>query len=142
MPELFLPSIQHMSNPVLFDLRPPPLALIDTTLTQLRLFMDWLQNHPVLRCHDLVLSFVRSTADLQRSMIRDCSFSRRRLLLEKISSDLPLQPMMNSKQEEYFIKYAQELFMPLKEHYLAMLVSIRKLVHTGQGQYIISMRRN
>jgi hypothetical protein len=40
---------------------------------------------------------------------------------------------MTSKQEEYFIKYAEEMMVPLKEHYMNVLVSSRRLVHTSQG---------
>ncbi|KAL9542421.1 hypothetical protein MBANPS3_008628 [Mucor bainieri] len=132
MPELFLPTFSQLTNPSTMDLRPPPLAWIDATLTKLQSFMDWLQYHPVLKHHDLVMSFVRSSCDLQKSVIRDNSFSRRKLMLEKIK-DIPLTTtsMMSSKDEEYFLTYAQEIMMPLKERYLDMALRGRHLQHTG-----------
>ncbi|GAN02318.1 hypothetical protein MAM1_0020d01761 [Mucor ambiguus] len=132
MPELFLPTFSQFTDPSTMDLRPPPLAWIDDTLTKLQSFMDWLQYHPILKHHDLVMSFVRSSCDLQKSVIRDNSFSRRKLMLEKIK-DIPLTAtsMMSSKDEEYFLTYAQEIMMPLKEHYLNMVLEGRHLQHTG-----------
>lgn len=136
MPELFLPTFHQMINPVTVDLKPPPLAWIDITLTRLQSFMDWLQYHPVLRYHDLVISFIRSSAELQRSMIRDNSFSRRKLLLEKIS-DLPLpNSVMTSKDEEYFLAYAQDMMRPLKEHFLNILMTGRNMLCCNQGMFI------
>ncbi|CEP18524.1 hypothetical protein [Parasitella parasitica] len=139
MPELFLPTFSQLCNPSKIDLHPPPLILLDVTLTRLQSFMDWLQNHPILRHHDLVMSFVRSSCDLQKSVIRDNSFSRRKLMLEKIR-DMPLgtaSSMMSSKDEEYFFKYAQETIMPLKEHYLNVVLTGRNLQQTG-----IELERN
>lgn len=134
MPELFLPTFSQLTDPSDMDLRPPPAAWIDATLTKLQSFMDWLQYHPTLKHHDLVMSFVRSSCALQQSVIRDNSFSRRKLMLEKIK-DIPLTAtsMVSSKDEEYFLTYAQEIMMPLKEHYLNMVLKARHLQHTGQG---------
>ena len=55
-------------------------------------------------------------------------------MLEKIK-DIPLTTtsMVSSKDEEYFLTYAQEIMMPLKEHYLNMVLKGRHLQHTGQG---------
>ncbi|KAF1799091.1 hypothetical protein FB192DRAFT_1476086 [Mucor lusitanicus] len=133
MPELFLPTFSQLTDPSDMDLRPPPAAWIDATLTKLQSFMDWLQYHPTLKHHDLVMSFVRSSCALQQSVIRDNSFSRRKLMLEKIK-DIPLTAtsMVSSKDEEYFLTYAQEIMMPLKEHYLNMVLKARHLQHTGQ----------
>ncbi|KAL7333573.1 hypothetical protein PS15p_202461 [Mucor circinelloides] len=132
MPELFLPTFSQLSNPSTMDLRPPPLALIDATLATLQSFMDWLQYHPILKHHDLVMSFVRSSCDLQKSVIRDNSFSRRKLMLEKIKDvALATTSMMSSKDEEYFLTYAQEIMMPLKEHYLNIVLKGRHLQHAG-----------
>ena len=136
MPELFLPIFNQLSDPNSIDLLPPPLVLMDATLIKLQSFMEWLQYHPILKYHDLVISFVRSSCDLQKSVIRDNSFSRRKLMLEKIK-DIPLanSNMMSSKDEEYFLKYAQEIMMPLKEHYLNVVLTGRKLKHAGSGIY-------
>ncbi|KAI8637158.1 hypothetical protein BD408DRAFT_396143 [Parasitella parasitica] len=132
MPELFLPTFSQLYNPSNIDLHPPPLVLLDVTLTRLQSFMDWLQYHPILRNHDLVMMFVRSSCDLQKSVIRDNSFSRRKLMLEKIK-DIPLgtASMMSSKEEEYFFKYAQETIMPLKEHFLNVVLTGRNLQRAG-----------
>ncbi|KAK4516021.1 uncharacterized protein ATC70_010982 [Mucor velutinosus] len=132
MPELFLPTFSQLTDPSTMDLRPPPLAWIDATLTKLQSFMDWLQYHPLLKHHDLVMSFVRSSCDLQKSVIRDNSFSRRKLMLEKIK-DIPLTTtsMVSSKDEEYFLTYAQEIMMPLKELYLNVVLKGRQLQHIG-----------
>lgn len=113
-------------------------------MVQLQSFMNWLLYHPVLRYHDLVISFVRSSSDLQCSLIRDCSFSRRKLLLEKINNDISLLTSMTitSQQEEHFIKYAEEIMMPLKGLYLSVLVSSRKLVQTGQGNVTCFFNRD
>lgn len=57
-------------------------------------------------------------------------------MLEKIK-DIPLanSSMMSSKDEEYFLKYAQEIMMPLKEHYLNVVLAGRRLKHAGSGIY-------
>lgn len=133
MPELFLPAFQQMKNPLDVDMKPPPLAWVNMTLNRFQSFMEWLQYHPVLRYHDLVISFVRSSAELQRSMIRDNSFSRRKLLLEKMS-DLPLPNSVTSiKDEEYFLTYAREMMKPLKDGLLDFLLAGRKMIYSGQG---------
>ncbi|KAG2205104.1 hypothetical protein INT47_002198 [Mucor saturninus] len=130
MPETFLPTFQNLQDPLLIDLKPPPLAWIDLTMTRLQSFMDWLQYHPVLRYHDLVISFVRSMSDLQPTLIRDNSFSRRKLLLEKIS-DLPLpHSVTNTLDEEYFLTYAQEMMIPLKSGFLHLLTTARRIMDT------------
>lgn len=135
MPEIFLPTFEHVSDPLLIDFKPPPLPWIDLTLHNLQSFMTWLQYHPVLRYHDLVISFVRSSSDLQRSVICDNSFSRRKLLLEKIS-DAPLpNSVMSSKEEEYFLLFAQETMAPLKKHYLKVLMTGRSMVNSAQGMF-------
>lgn len=135
MPELFLPAFQQMKNPLDVDLKPPPLAWVNMTLNRFQSFMNWLQYHPVLRYHDLVISFVRSSAELQRSMIRDNSFSRRKLLLEKMS-DLPLPNSVTSiKDEEYFLTYAREMMKPLKDGLLNFLLAGRKMIYSGQGNH-------
>lgn len=132
MPETFLPTFQNLQDPLLIDLKPPPLAWIDLTMTRLQSFMDWLQYHPVLRYHDLVVSFVRSMSDLQPTLIRDNSFSRRKLLLEKIS-DLPLpHSVTNTVDEEYFLTYAQEMMTPLKSGFLHLLATGRQIMDTQQ----------
>lgn len=132
MPELFLPAFQQMKNPLDVDMKPPPLAWVNMTLNRFQSFMEWLQYHPVLRYHDLVISFVRSSAELQRSMIRDNSFSRRKLLLEKMS-DLPLPNSVTSiKDEEYFLTYALEMMKPLKDGLLDFLLAGRKMIYSGQ----------
>ncbi|KAI9487577.1 MAG: hypothetical protein EXX96DRAFT_84605 [Benjaminiella poitrasii] len=132
IPELFLPTLQQIPYPDLIDFRPPPFALIEETLGRLQSFMMWLQYHPLLQHHDLVLSFVRSSLDLQKSTVKDNSFSRRQLLLEKIS-DTPFLngDMMNSKGEEYFLKYTEGIMMPLKSHFMDVLTSCRKLICSG-----------
>lgn len=141
MPETFLPTFQNLQDPLLIDLKPPPLAWIDVTMTRLQSFMDWLQYHPVLRYHDLVISFVRSLTDLQPSLIRDNSFSRRKLLLEKIS-DLPLPHCVtNSVDEEYFLTYAQEMMMPLKNGFLSVLMTGRRMIYVNQGMSKKNMRK-
>ncbi|CAO3620764.1 unnamed protein product [Mucor hiemalis] len=132
MPELFLPAFQQMKNPLDVDMKPPPLAWVNMTLNRFQSFMNWLQYHPVLRYHDLVISFVRSSAELQRSMIRDNSFSRRKLFLEKMS-DLPLPNSVTSiKDEEYFLTYAREMMKPLKDGLLNFLFAGRNMIHSGQ----------
>jgi hypothetical protein len=134
MPEIFLPAFERMPDPLLIDLKPPPLAWIDLTLNKLQTFMCWLQYHPVLRYHDLVISFVRSSSDLQRSVIRDNSFSRRKLLLEKIGdSPLPNNSVMNTKDEEYFLTYAQDMMSPLKNHFLNVSMTGRNMINISQG---------
>lgn len=133
MPETFLPTFQNLQDPLFIDLKPPPLAWVEVTMTRLQSFMDWLQYHPVLRYHDLVVSFVRSVTDLQPTLIRDNSFSRRKLLLEKIN-DLPLPHCVTSSlDEEYFLTYAQEMMLPLKAGFLNVLTHGRKILDINQG---------
>ncbi|KAI7899576.1 uncharacterized protein BX663DRAFT_489031 [Cokeromyces recurvatus] len=132
MPELFLPTFQQISSPELIDFKPPPRILIDDTLGKLQSFMDWLLYHPLLKRHDFVLSFVRSSSDVEKSSLLDNSFSRRQLLLEKMN-DTPLSNnnMMNSKDEEYFLKYTEDLLMPLKTHFLSLLINCIKFIYSG-----------
>ena len=133
VPELFLPTFKH-PNPLSVDLKPPPLAWINATLDRLQSFMFVLQYHPTLRYHDLVVSFVRSSSELQPSVIRSHSFSRRKLMLEKIS-DLPLPTTLTtSKEEEYFLSYAQELMKPLKENLFHVLMKGRNIMTANGGK--------
>lgn len=133
MPELFLPTFQTLDDPILIDLKPPPLAWVEKTTSRFRSFMNWLQYHPILRSHDLVLSFVRSSHELQQALIRDHAFSRRRLLLEKIG-DTPLpNQVMSTVEEEYFLMYAQKMMLPLKQDYLNLFTHLQNISNINRG---------
>lgn len=133
LPEIFLPTFQNLHDPLLIDLKPPPFPWIELTISRLQSFMNWLQYHPILRSHDLVISFVRSSTDLQQSFIGNNSFSKRKLLLEKIS-DTPLPTcVMSSTEEEYFLTYAQKMMLPLKSNYLNLLMTARNILTINQG---------
>ncbi|KAI9267165.1 hypothetical protein EDC94DRAFT_558231 [Helicostylum pulchrum] len=132
LPEIFLPTFQNLHDPLLIDLKPPPFPWIDLTMSRLQSFMNWLQYHPILRSHELVISFVRSSTDLQQSFIGNNSFSKRKLLLEKIS-DTPLPTcVMTSLEEEYFLTYAQKMMLPLKSNYLNLLMTARNILTINQ----------
>ncbi|KAI8990341.1 hypothetical protein BDB01DRAFT_781005 [Pilobolus umbonatus] len=145
--EIFLPTFRFMTDPMLIDLKPPPFPLIDTTLSSIKIFMNWLLNHPTLHNHDLVISFVRLPTDLQKTMIRDMSYSKRQLLLEKIY-DLPLSHhCISTKNEEYFLKYTEEMMEPLKDSYYRCLKSARRVMeavedHDSEIQYMVKTLNN
>ncbi|KAI8069830.1 uncharacterized protein B0P05DRAFT_589294 [Gilbertella persicaria] len=133
MPEVFLPTLEHTSDPTL-----PPF-MMENTLGKLQAFMDWILDHPILRYHDLVLSFTRCSTNLQRTVIKDKSFSRRKLLLEKINDTIPFVissngngSVMSSKNEEYFLSYIRQTMLPLKELYLNAVLNTKKALFVGQ----------
>lgn len=136
IPELFLPSFRHLIDPCSIDFKPPPACLVDEALFQLDYFMRWLQHHPTLQRHDMVLSFVRSS-QLQKSVIQDNSFSRRKLQLEKIinNSQPNINGMMNSKEEEYFLNYAHDTIAPLRDAYTQAMTTGREMIYRYQGRF-------
>ncbi|KAI9271314.1 hypothetical protein BY458DRAFT_176408 [Sporodiniella umbellata] len=85
--------------------------------------MVWLEGHPVLCHHDLVLSFVRSSC-WNPSVVRDLSLSRKQLLEEKMEH---FSCSMNSIEEKYFFSYIQDTIRPLQESCLKVLVAGRQL---------------
>lgn len=129
-PELFLPTYKEILNPESIDLHPPPLTLVHTSLKKLQSLMNYLLYHPILRNHDLVVSFVRSTADLQQSVMHDHSTMQRKLLLEKMSV---CTSIMNTKEEEYFLQYIEDMMKPLKMYFKDIIMAGRKLIHSGTG---------
>lgn len=131
LPETFLPTFTELLLPELLDLYPPPHTVVHSTLKKLQSFMECIQYHPLLCCHDLVLSFVRSTADLQQSVIQDSFSVRRRLFLEKMNDTIPVSTLMN---EAYFLEHIEETMKPLKQHWQRVIVSGRKLIHIGLGK--------
>lgn len=67
-------------------------------------------------------------------------------MLEKIKDNLSLTTttatsMMSSKDEEYFLKYAQEIMTPLKEQYLNVVLAGKRLQHAGLGEKQQGRRR-
>ncbi|CEG66182.1 hypothetical protein RMATCC62417_02809 [Rhizopus microsporus] len=133
MPHVFLPTLSDMIDLSRIRLDPVPFLLVNTVLQRLQSFMSWLQHHPVLCYHDLVLSFVRSSAKLEPSVIRNHSFSRRRLILEKLSDSVPvLSSMMNMREQEYFFKYIQDAVNPLRVDYLKTLNAGRRMTSIRQ----------
>jgi hypothetical protein len=138
IPELFLPSFRHLIDPCSVDFKPPPACLVDEALFQLDYFMRWLQHHPTLQRHDMVLSFVRSS-QLQKSVIQDSSFSRRKLQLEKINNNSQpnINGMMNSKEEEYFLNYAHDTIAPLRDAYTQAMTTGREMIYRYQGRFYI-----
>ncbi|KAI8882771.1 ankyrin [Backusella circina FSU 941] len=133
IPELFLPTFRHLIDPCSVDLKPPPACLIDEALFQLDYFMRWLQYHPTLQRHDMVLSFVRSS-QLQKSVIQDSSFSRRKLQLEKINNNSQpnINGMMNSQEEAYFLNYAHDTISPLRDAYIQVMATGREMINRYQ----------
>ncbi|KAI8375176.1 hypothetical protein BD560DRAFT_81937 [Blakeslea trispora] len=137
VPEIVLPSLEDMIDPLWVDLKPPPFSVIDATLGRLQGFMEWALYHPSIRHHDLVLSFVRSSSNLQHTTIKNRSFSKRKLLLEKINDTIPLVAnsvgsIMSSKSETYFLKHIEETVLSMKEHSSKMLSSARRVYVLGQ----------
>lgn len=60
IPELFLPTLGSLYHPNNVDLGPSPRILLESALTKITQFMDYLQRHPILRKHEQVQSFVRT----------------------------------------------------------------------------------
>ncbi|KAI8366463.1 hypothetical protein EDC96DRAFT_508165 [Choanephora cucurbitarum] len=137
IPEIFLPSLENLIDPTWIDLKPPPFSVVDAALERLQGFMEWALHHPSLRHHDLVLSFVRSSSNLQHAVIKNRSFSKRKLLLEKINDTIPLVTnsnggAMNSREEAYFLKHIEETVLSMKERALKVLLNARRMHALGQ----------
>ncbi|KAG1384059.1 hypothetical protein G6F61_000794 [Rhizopus arrhizus] len=115
MPELFLPALNDLVDPS--DLVIPSYLLINSMLDRLQCFMSWIQHHPILCCHDLVCSFVRSSVNLEQSVIRNSSFSRRKLLLEKLQCNSLL---------------VKDTILPLKKDYSKVLFTGRRIMNRKQ----------
>lgn len=131
MPELFLPALNDLVDPS--DLVIPSYLLINSILDRLQCFMNWIQHHPILCCHDLVCSFVRSSVNLEQSVIRNSSFSRRKLLLEKLQCN-SLLVKVNGNDEECFFRYIQDTILPLKKDYSKVLFTGRRIMNRKQGK--------
>lgn len=92
--------------------------------------MAWLESHPILHYHDLVATFVRSSC-WEPAVIRDHSFSRRRLLEEKLHT---FSWGVNSTEEEYFFSYIQDTMSLLQDNYLKVLNAGRLVDNSNQGK--------
>ncbi|KAI8377390.1 uncharacterized protein BYT42DRAFT_570172 [Radiomyces spectabilis] len=126
MPEAFLPTLQHLVDPMTVDLRPPPSRLTEESVRTLNWFMEWLQQHPSLRQHDLVQSFVR-VPEIQRATIKDGSFAKRNLLIEKICDTYSSKPS-GEGDEEYFFSYIQMLMKPQLEGFRRLVHAVRQTI--------------
>ncbi|CAO3685117.1 unnamed protein product [Rhizopus stolonifer] len=123
IPELVLPTLNDMTEPPINE----PL-LINALLQRLQYFMAWIESHPILHYHDLVATFVRSSC-WEPAVIRDHSFSRRRLLEEKLHT---FSWGVNSTEEEYFFSYIQDTMSLLQDNYLKVLNAGRMVDNASQ----------
>ncbi|KAI9303507.1 hypothetical protein BJ944DRAFT_268292 [Cunninghamella echinulata] len=115
IPELFLPTLATLYHPNNVDLEPPPRVLLESALTKITQFMDYLQRHPLLRKHDQVQSFVRSQ-ELNKMAIHDKSFSKRNLMIEKLSSyTSAISHHSEDFDESYFLTYIQRMIQPIRD---------------------------
>ncbi|EIE81299.1 hypothetical protein RO3G_06004 [Rhizopus delemar RA 99-880] len=119
-PERIFPTLHDLMDPSCVHLDPPSYLLINTILSRLQYFMDWLQHHPVLQHHALVLSFVRQQP-------------KPSALVEKLEEPgLVWMTNTNSKDEAYFFRYIQDNILLLQRNYLNVLNRGRRLNNAKQ----------
>ncbi|CAO3644215.1 unnamed protein product [Cunninghamella blakesleeana] len=117
IPELFLPTLGSLYHPNNIDLGPSPRVLLESALIKITQFMDYLQRHPILRKHDQVQAFVR-TQELNKMAIHDKSFSKRNLMIEKLStfsSSSKTSHYSEDFDESYFLTYIQGMIQPIRD---------------------------
>ncbi|ORX54134.1 hypothetical protein DM01DRAFT_1383500 [Hesseltinella vesiculosa] len=129
-PELFLPTLTSLLDPLMFHIYPPPMVLVNQSMRQFHRFLDYLQRHPVLRCHDAVLRFVRSST-FDMAVLETQSFSKRNLMLDTLERMTPPPP--SEFDEGSFLSYAQGLMMPMMEAFTFCLQQAVALVAGQQG---------
>jgi hypothetical protein len=64
LPETFIPTLSDVLNPEAFDLKPPPLKLLEATTNALNRFLKCLFENHTLKVHELIWEFVM-VPDLQ-----------------------------------------------------------------------------
>ncbi|ORZ14219.1 hypothetical protein BCR42DRAFT_418302 [Absidia repens] len=141
LPESFLPTLGNGSgdggdllfmDPCLLDLGPPPLLLLQKSARRLDQFMDHLQHHPTLRNHDQVRAFIH-TPHLNKAAIRDKSYSKRNLMIEKLGATVPSFTLVDDFDEVYFLKYSQGMIQSLKNGLSISVQQAQQLVQCQQG---------
>ncbi|KAI7857603.1 hypothetical protein BDC45DRAFT_500209 [Circinella umbellata] len=135
-PEVFLPTLRHLFDPekiISLIHNPYPMHILEEAVGRLNRFMEYLWEHPILRNHELVHTFVRSP-ELERDVILHASLARRHLLIEKICDTYPSETDLGgSDDKEYFFTFAQTTIEPLRDALLGVVRAGRRVTRSNQA---------